>query len=162
MAGTDGVSSSKAFVFTSRLDAGKHLETIRSVSQTDSWLLAPNRALRSLLPGHRNGAEQPGGLAAILAKRSPSVGLVLGGLFPFPGIHPSRRAATSPLLPPSLPTSAPRSAGDGLTPPALVGVRIPLRIGYRSPGGDATLRHEALFRQNSRTRSQSFDSQIHI
>lgn len=82
----DGVGPSKTFVFISRLDAGKHLESIRSVSQRDSWPLGSNRALRWLLPRRRNGAGRPapaGGLGAILAKHPPSTGLVLVGFPPF-------------------------------------------------------------------------------
>lgn len=176
VAGTDGVSPSKTFVFTSRLDAGKHLESVRSVSQTDSWLLAPSGRCAcfclatEMVQSGRLLQEGwvPSWQSTPQARRWSWWG------FPLPGDSPIPPSSNQPFgsgcvqqpFAPSIAanalTSAPRSAGDGVTPVALLGIRIPSRIGCRSLGGDVTPGHEAVFRKNSRTRSQSLDSQIHI
>lgn len=69
---------------------GKHQER----ESNRLMALGSDGAPRWLLPGRRNGAERPapaGGLAAILAKRFPGMGLVLGGGFPLPGDKPALR-----------------------------------------------------------------------
>lgn len=139
-----------------------------------SWL-QPGAALASPSPQKRRGAAGSCRRAGCHpGKAPPKHGAGPGGVSPFPVIHPSHWATTSPcglshIQRPFVPsiaahasTSAPRSAGDGLTPPALLGVRIPLGIGYRSLGGDVIPGHEAVSRKNSRTNSQRFDSQSHI